>query len=51
MNRTTRVLLTVSLLAAPVWLVAQEPAPQAPGNQGGLDPAAILKPLADSWPT
>jgi alcohol dehydrogenase (cytochrome c) len=51
MNRTTRALLTASLLVAPVWLLAQEQAPSTPGNQGGLDPAAILKPLADSWPT
>jgi alcohol dehydrogenase (cytochrome c) len=51
MNRTTRVLLTASLLVAPVWLLAQEQAPATPGNQGGLDPAAILKPLADSWAT
>ena len=52
MTRTSRALLTVSLLAAPVWLGAQASAPaQMPGNQGGLDPAAILKPLADSWPT
>jgi alcohol dehydrogenase (cytochrome c) len=52
MTRTSRALLTVSLLAAPVWLGAQASAPaQTPGNQGGLDPAAILKPLADSWPT
>ena len=52
MTRTTRTLLTVSLLAAPVFLAAQAPAPALPpGNQGGLDPAAILKPLADSWPT
>ena len=51
MNRTTRVLLTASLLVAPVWLLAQEQAPSTPGSQGGLDPAAILKPLADSWPT
>src|SRR5438128_2000359 len=51
MTRTIRSLLTASLLAAPVWLIAQEPAPQTPGDQGGLDPAAILKPLADSWPS
>jgi alcohol dehydrogenase (cytochrome c) len=36
-------LLTVSLVAAPALLVAQD--------QGGLDPAQIYKPLADSWPT
>jgi alcohol dehydrogenase (cytochrome c) len=47
MNRTRRALLTVSLLAAPVLLVAQGQSPA----QGGLDPASILKPLADSWPT
>ena len=50
MNRTRRALLTVSLLAAPVFLVAQGPPPQS-AAQGGLDPASILKPLADSWPT
>jgi alcohol dehydrogenase (cytochrome c) len=50
MTRTRRVLLTAAWLAAPVWLIAQEQA-LPPGNQGGLDPAAILKPLADSWPT
>jgi alcohol dehydrogenase (cytochrome c) len=38
-----RVLLTLSLLAAPVWLAAQ--------GQEGLDPATLGKPLADSWPT
>jgi alcohol dehydrogenase (cytochrome c) len=26
-------------------------APAAPSNQGGLDPATIGRPLADSWPT
>jgi alcohol dehydrogenase (cytochrome c) len=43
MNRTTRAFLTASLLAAPVWLAAQ--------NHGGLDPKSLLKPLAESWPT
>ncbi|HMF59946.1 MAG TPA: hypothetical protein VK595_06225, partial [Vicinamibacterales bacterium] len=36
--------LTLTLLLAPVLLVAQ-------GPQSGLDPATILKPLAESWPT
>src|SRR5204863_7362354 len=48
MNRTIRALLTVSLMTAPVLLIAQDQALPA-GNQGGLDPAALLKPLADSW--
>jgi alcohol dehydrogenase (cytochrome c) len=43
MNLAGRALLTVSWLAAPVWLAAQ--------GQGGLDPASLLKPLAESWPT
>jgi alcohol dehydrogenase (cytochrome c) len=43
MNRTTRALLTLSLLGGPAWLAAQD--------KGGLDPAALLKPLAESWPT
>jgi len=43
MIQTTRVLLAAALVVGPVFLVAQD--------QGGLDPAAILKPLADSWPT
>jgi alcohol dehydrogenase (cytochrome c) len=32
-----------ALAAAPVLLVAQQPA--------GLDPATLLKPLAETWPT
>ncbi len=43
MKRSTRALLAGSLLAAPAWLFAQ--------NHGGLDPASLLKPLAESWPT
>ena len=43
MSHTKRFLLTASLLVAPVFLTAQD--------RKGLDPAAILKPLADSWPT
>ena len=43
MNRTKLALLTASWLFAPVLLTAQ--------GQGGLDPASLLKPLAESWPT
>src|SRR2546426_8100541 len=35
--------LTALLLVTPVILTGQ--------GQGGLDPASILKPLSDSWPT
>jgi alcohol dehydrogenase (cytochrome c) len=42
-SRIPRALLTASLLAAPAWLLAQ--------STLGLDPAALLKPLGDSWPT
>jgi alcohol dehydrogenase (cytochrome c) len=53
MNRTFRALLTTSLLIAPVWIGAQAPAttPAAAPSTGGLDPAAIHKPLADQWTT
>ena len=43
MNLTKRLLLTASLAAVPALLAAQ--------GQGGLDPATILKPLADQWTT
>src|SRR6476646_6886735 len=42
--------LTAAIVVAPVLLAGQQPA-QTPPNQGGLDPATIGKPLADSWPT
>jgi alcohol dehydrogenase (cytochrome c) len=53
MNRTHRALLTASLLIAPIWIGAQSPpsTPAATPSNGGLDPAAIYKPLADQWPT
>jgi alcohol dehydrogenase (cytochrome c) len=38
-----KILLTTALAAAPVLLAGQ--------GQGGLDPGAMLKPLADAWPT
>jgi alcohol dehydrogenase (cytochrome c) len=43
MTITKKLLLTTSLLLAPVILIGQ--------GQGGLDPADIYKPLKDSWPT
>ena len=53
MNRTSRALLTAALLIAPVWIGAQSPAttPAAAPTNGGLDPAAIHKPLGDQWST
>ena len=68
MTRTTRFVLTASLVVAPVLIAAQGQAPTgagAPGQppsevrapaptgvaQGGLDPASLLKPLGESWPT
>ena len=41
--RITRILLLLSLAALPVLSPAQ--------SSGGLDPALLLKPLADTWPT
>ena len=41
----------LALLLAPVTLLAQAPQAQPTQSTGGLDPAAILKPLAESWPT
>ena len=38
-----KLVLTASMAIAPVLLAAQNPI--------GLDPAAIARPLADSWPT
>ena len=46
-----RPLFTAALLAVPVLLAAQAPTTQPVPYQPGLDPAAIRKPLADSWPT
>ena len=48
----TRLLLAAALFAMPVLIGAQQPAQQAPiPYQPGLNPDAIRKPLADSWPT
>ena len=38
-----KLIVLTSLAAAPVLLVAQQPP--------GLDPAALLKPLGETWPT
>ena len=40
-------LLIVLTFVSPVALIAQ----QAQTPAGGLDPAALAKPLAESWPT
>jgi alcohol dehydrogenase (cytochrome c) len=51
-----KLMFTLWLVVAPVLLAGQEshpgaaPASGVPAN-GGLDPASLLKPLADSWPT
>jgi alcohol dehydrogenase (cytochrome c) len=62
--RLRKLILATSLAVAPVVLLAQgqPPGPQPPSQsagaaqpsdaaQGGLDPATIGRPLADSWPT
>ena len=41
--KITRVLLFLTLAALPTLTEAQ--------SSGGLDPAILLKPLADTWPT
>src|SRR5438093_3828586 len=41
-----KLVLATSLLFAPILLLAQ-----GAQSQGGLDPASLLKPLSDSWPT
>ena len=41
-----KLVLATSLLFAPILLLAQ-----GAQSQGGLDPATLLKPLSDSWPT
>ena len=48
-----KLILTATIAAAPVLLAGQgQTQGQASGQaQGGLDPATIGKPLADSWPT
>ena len=43
MTRTIKALVAAIVAATSITLVAQQ--------QGGLDPARILKPLADAWPT
>ena len=48
--RTKQLLLTLSLLALPIALAGQGPAPVgAPAPS--LDPARLQKPLAEDWPT
>jgi alcohol dehydrogenase (cytochrome c) len=50
MTKTSRLAAALACCLAPVWLAAQSVAkPQGHGE--GLDPAEILRPLSDSWPT
>ena len=46
-----KLILTATIATAPVLLAGQGQTQSTPSNQGGLDPATIGKPLADSWPT
>src|SRR5580765_4542332 len=49
--RTMRRVASLVLILAPVVLIAQTPPPQSAPSSGGLDPATLLKPLGESWPT
>ena len=42
-----KLILTATIAAAPVLLLAQAQPQSQPANQGGLDPATIGKPLAE----
>src|ERR1041385_5106662 len=46
-----KLMLTAAIATAPVLLAGQGQTQNTPSDQGGLDPATIGKPLADSWPT
>src|SRR4051794_10304153 len=46
-----KLMLTAAIAIAPALLLGQEQTQSQPSNQGGLDPATIGKPLADSWPS
>ena len=47
-----KLILTAAIATAPALLARSgADARQPASNQGGLDPATIGKPLADSWPT
>src|SRR4029078_11328193 len=46
-----KLILTITIAAAPVLVLGQGQTATTPSNQGGLDPATIGKPLADSWTT
>ena len=41
--KSSKLLLTAALLLMPGWLASQGPV--------GVDPALLVKPLSDSWPT
>src|SRR5262249_33221801 len=52
MNRTFRFASACLLFAAPIVLSGQAPqSPLPPAQQGGVDPASLLAPLGNDWPT
>jgi alcohol dehydrogenase (cytochrome c) len=48
--KTSKLLIGLACCLVPVWVLAQGAAKEQ-GHGEGLDPADILKPLADSWTT
>ena len=48
--KTSKFLIRLACCLVPVWVLAQGAAKEQ-GHGEGLDPAEILKPLADSWTT
>ena len=48
--RTPRLILTMSLLALPIVLAGQGPAP-ATAPAPSLDPKRLVQPLGEDWPT
>jgi alcohol dehydrogenase (cytochrome c) len=50
MTRISRVLVVLACLVTPSWAMAQSSSKRQ-GHGDGLDPADIVRPLADSWPT
>jgi len=47
----TKRVVALLLLLTPLALIAQSPQTQSTPSSGGLDPATLLKPLGESWPT
>src|SRR6185369_13488553 len=44
-------LATAALALAPALIFGQSQTPPVQPAQGGLDPATLVRPLGDSWPT